>query len=34
MRYNDVVQLVVLNTDLKESLDYAVPAVKEHECTI
>src|SRR6266699_676275 len=34
MRHNDVIQLIVLDTDLKKPLDYSVPAVKEHRCVI
>jgi hypothetical protein len=34
MRHNDVVQLIVLDTNLKKSLDYSVPAVKEHRSII
>ena len=34
MRNNNVVQLIVLDTNLEKSLDYSVPAVKEHRCVI
>src|SRR6266487_6189393 len=30
MRHNDMVQLIVLNTKLKKSLNYPMPTIKKH----